>query len=212
MTSRNKRIAGLYVLTDPGAGTTDDLLSRTDAALRGGATMIQYRDKTQDARRRRREAAAILAQCRHHDAIFIVNDDVDLAAEVGADGVHLGRDDASLQQARNQLGPDAIIGVSCYASLAKAKQAEADSASYVAFGSFFPSRIKPAAVRAPINLLQEARRQLHIPIVAIGGIDQNNASALIKAGADAIAVVSAVILAEQPAQEARELARLFDSQ
>lgn len=209
MPRNSQRIAGLYVLTDPAAGDMEDMLSRVEAALRGGASMIQYRDKSSDRIQRRREAAAIQELCRRHDALFIVNDDIDLAANIGADGVHLGRDDGSPQLARQALGSTATIGVSCYDSLTLAQQAAAAGADYAAFGSFFPSTTKPEAVPAPISLLQEAKRQLQLPIVAIGGINLSNASLLIEAGADAIAVVSTVFLAENPYDEARKLVGLI---
>lgn len=205
----NQCIAGLYVLTDPAIEDLDDMLTRVDAALRGGASIIQYRDKSQDQVRRRREASAIHALCQRYGAKFIVNDDIELAIGVGADGVHLGRDDVDPGLARARLGPTPIIGVSCYNSLELAEQAAAAGADYIAFGSFYPSAIKPDAVQASLELLQEARQQLPLPIVAIGGIDAGNAGSLIEAGADAIAVVSSVFLAEDPYSSAKQLARIF---
>lgn len=211
MSLNSTRIAGLYVLTDSAAGGTEELLSRVDAALRGGAAMIQYRDKSQDRMRREHEAAAVRDLCRRHAAACIVNDDIELAAKIGADGVHIGRDDAGIALARQILGSTAIIGVSCYDSLDLAQQAAAAGADYVAFGSFFPSATKPDAVPAPISLLQNAKQQLRLPIVAIGGIGPDTAGRLIEAGADAIAVIGSVFLAEKPYDEARRLAALFKS-
>src|SRR5690606_15015363 len=150
------RIAGLYVLTDPAVGDGEVLLQRVAAVLAGGAALIQYRDKTQDQARRQQEARAIRELCRRYGALFVVNDDVELAAEVDADGVHLGRDDAGVVQARIVLGLARIIGVSCYDSLARAEQAAAAGADYVAFGSMYPSATKPHAVRASLDLLGEA--------------------------------------------------------
>lgn len=212
MIANANRIAGLYVLTDPAAGDREALLQRVAAVLAGGAALIQYRDKTQDQARRQQEARAIRELCRRYGALFIVNDDVELAAEVDADGVHLGRDDAGVAQARAVLGPARVIGVSCYDSLARAEQAAAAGADYVAFGSMYPSATKPHAVRASLGLLGEAKRRQGLPVVAIGGITPDNAAAVIAAGADAVAVVGSVFLATDPEREARRLAALFTDQ
>jgi thiamine-phosphate pyrophosphorylase len=201
-------LAGLYVLTDtPSEPAT--LLPRVAAVLRGGANVIQYRDKTGDPAQRRAEAEAIRALCQRHGAIFIVNDDPALAAEVGADGVHLGRSDMSLAEARRIVGAKAIIGISCYDSLDRARSVAAEGANYVAFGSIYPSATKPDAVPAPLTLLTQATRQLAVPLVAIGGISAGNAAPVIAAGADALAVISSVFLAADPEAEARRLATLF---
>lgn len=209
MSSQRRSIAGLYVLTDAAAGGS--LLPRVEAVLRGGARLIQYRDKSDDAPLRRRQARAIAASCRDYGAMFIVNDDVALAAAVSADGVHLGRDDQDPLAARRELGRDAVIGVSCYDSLPRAEAAVAAGADYIAFGSFYPSSTKPQAVRAPLRLLQDAKRRFSVPVVAIGGITAENAPALIEAGADSVAVVSSVFLAADPEAEARRIAALFES-
>lgn len=208
MSSDTKPIAGLYVLTDtPSEPAT--LLARVTAVLRGGASVIQYRDKSGIPAQRRAEAEAIRALCQRHGATFIVNDDPALAAELGADGVHLGRDDMSLAEARRIVGAKAIIGISCYDSLARARSAAAEGADYVAFGSIYPSATKPEAVRAPLTLLTQAKQQLVLPLVAIGGINAGNAAPVIAAGADALAVISSVFLAADPEAEARRLATLF---
>lgn len=209
MSSQRRSIAGLYVLTDAAAGYS--LLPRVEAVLRGGARLIQYRDKSDDDLLRRRQAQAIAALCRDYGAIFIVNDDVVLAAEAAADGVHLGRDDQDPLLARRELGRDAIIGVSCYDSLTRAEAAAMAGADYIAFGSFYPSSTKPQAVRAPLQLLPDAKRRFAVPVVAIGGITADNAAALIDAGADSLAVVSSVFLAADPEAEARRIAALFES-
>ncbi|MBC7780748.1 MAG: thiamine phosphate synthase, partial [Proteobacteria bacterium] len=143
----------------------------------------------------RDEARAVAARCRAHGALLIINDDPVLAAEVAADGVHLGRDDASVQVARTHLGEAGLIGVSCYDSLERAHAAAAEGADYVAFGSMYASTVKPGAVRAPLALLTRARAEVPLPIVAIGGIDPGNASAVLRAGAHAVAVISAVFAA-----------------
>ena len=179
------------------AVTVDDpLLPRLSAlvkaALDGGAQFVQYRNKMASRPLRRAQAAEMLRICRASGAKLIINDDVWLAVEIGADGAHLGRDDApggSLAAARDALGPRRILGVSCYNELARGEEAAA-GADYLAFGSVFPSRTKPAAVRAPLALLGEARRRFGLPVVAIGGITLDNAAQVIAAGADMLAVVS----------------------
>ena len=180
------------------AVTVDDpLLPRLSAlvkaALDGGAPYVQYRNKMASRPLRRAQAAEMLRICRASGAKLIINDDVWLAVEIGADGAHLSRDDApggSLAAARDALGPKRILGVSCYNELARGEEAAAAGADYIAFGSMFSSRTKPAAVRAPLDLLGEARRRFALPVAAIGGITLDNAPEVIAAGADMIAVVS----------------------
>lgn len=209
LTSPNCRSAvrGLYAITD---GPRSDLLDVVSAALRGGARVVQYRDKTDDIKRRRVEAELIVALCRKHDALLIVNDDVELALTVTADGVHLGEDDADIAIARARLGDGAIIGVSCYDSLQRAEDFAARGADYLAFGAFFASRSKQTPRRATTQMLIDARRFV-LPLVAIGGIDAGNAARLISAGADCIAVISALFGAGDVEAHARQLASLFDS-
>jgi len=204
------RVAGLYVLTAKIPGGSQALLKRVEEVLRGGAAIVQYRDKSGQPARRRQEAESIATLCREHGALFIVNDDPELAAAVDADGVHLGRDDMALEQARRIVGARRLIGVSCYDSLERARRAEAEGADYVAFGSVYPSATKPAAVRAPLSLLTQAKRELQVPVVAIGGIDPDNAESVIAAGADAVAVIGSVFLADDPYQAARRIAALFE--
>jgi thiamine-phosphate pyrophosphorylase len=180
------------------AVTVDDrLLPRLSAlvkaALDGGTPFVQYRNKAAPRPLRRAQAAEMLRICHASGAKLIINDDVWLAVEIGADGAHLGRDDApggSLAAARDALGSKRILGVSCYDDLARGEEAAAAGADYLAFGSMFPSRTKPAATRAPIELLGEARRRFGLPVAAIGGITLDNAPELIAAGADMLAVVS----------------------
>jgi thiamine-phosphate pyrophosphorylase len=169
------------------------LSALVNAALEGGTQFIQYRNKAASRPLRRAQAAEMLRICRDAGARLIINDDVWLAVEIGADGAHLGRGDApggSLAAAREALGPKRILGVSCYNELALAEEAAAAGADYVAFGSMFPSRTKPNAVRAPLQLLGEAKRRLGLPVAAIGGITLENAPQLLAAGADMLAVVS----------------------
>lgn len=201
------RIRGLYAIT-PDTPETDWLLNASAQALAGGARLLQYRNKSTNAALRRQQAEGLARLCRQADALFIINDDVDLAAAIEADGVHLGEDDAALAAARARLGADAIIGVSCYNSLAAAAQAQREGASYVAFGSLYPSRTKPQARRASLSLLQDAR-SIGLPIVAIGGITLENAAPAIAAGANALAVISAVFDSADIAASARAFAGLF---
>lgn len=202
------RLAGLYAVTP---ARRDEPCAAVGAALRGGARIVQYRDKSDDAERRRDEARQLAALCHAVGALLVINDDVALARDSGADGVHLGRDDIGIPDARALLGPDAVIGASCYDSLALARAASAQGADYVAFGSFFPSRTKPAAVRAPLRLLKDARAELDLPICAIGGITPENGGELLAAGADMLAVVDGVFGAPDIEAAARAYSRLWTS-
>lgn len=200
------RHRGLYAITD---GPRSDLLDAVQAALDGGARLLQYRDKTDDAQRRLDEARALTMLCAKYDVPLIVNDDVELARDVGAAGVHLGEHDGDIAVARAKLGSSTIIGVSCYDSLDRARGAAEAGADYLAFGAFFPSPIKPTAKRAAPQLLRDAKA-FGLPLVAIGGITADNASSLIEAGADYLAVVSAVFGARDACAAARRFAGLFD--
>lgn len=199
------------------AVTLDDpLLPRLSAlvkaALDGGAPFVQYRNKAAPRPLRRAQAAEMLRICRAAGARLIINDDVWLAVEIGADGAHLGRDDApggSLAAARDALGPKRILGVSCYNELARGEAAARAGADYLAFGSVFPSRTKPAAVHAPLELLGEARRRFGLPVAAIGGITLDNAPQVIAAGADMIAVVSDLFDAMDIRTRAQAYQQLF---
>jgi thiamine-phosphate pyrophosphorylase len=199
-------IHGLYAITD---GPRDDLIAACRAALAGGARVLQYRDKTGDGARRRAEALALAALCRDAGVPLIVNDDVELARAVGAAGVHLGSDDATLPHARRHLGASALIGVTCHASLERAREAAAAGADYLAFGAFFPSPTKPDAGPADPEILRAARI-FRLPLVAIGGITADNGARLIKAGADALAVVSAVFAGTDACAAAQRISALFD--
>ncbi len=183
---------GLYAITDAQLIPDDRLTAAVEQALLGGARLIQYRDKTGNAPRRLAQAQRLNLLCRRYQVPLIINDDVELAAEVGAAGVHLGKDDPPLEVARARLGAQALIGISCYNRLDLALAAEQAGADHVAFGAVFPSLTKPTEVRASIALLREARSALHIPIVAIGGITPDNAPLLLDVGTDALAVVSGV--------------------
>lgn len=208
-TPARTRIAGLYVLT-PDLDDTPSLMDRVEGALRGGARAVQYRNKSASPALRLQQASRLRDLCHGRDACFVVNDDVSLAAAVGADGVHLGRDDASVAAARAKLGPTALIGVSCYDQLERAEGAVAVGADYIAFGSFFPSAVKPGAVRARPALIVTAKQRWSLPVVAIGGITAANGASLIAAGADALAVITAVFDAPDVEASARELVALFN--
>lgn len=199
------RLRGLYAVTRPGP----DLLADVAAALRGGARVVQYRDKGGDAERRLDEARQLKALCAAGGALFIVNDDPRLAKASHADGVHLGRGDDTVAAARALLGAHALVGVSCYDSLERAHAAVAAGADYLAFGSFFPSPTKPAAPRATIELLHHARVAFELPLCAIGGVTPENAPALVAAGADLVAAISGVFDAEDIAGAAAAYSRLF---
>ncbi|MFZ5557051.1 MAG: thiamine phosphate synthase [Pseudomonadota bacterium] len=205
-----RRVAGLYAIT-PDTEDTPMLLAKVEAALRGGTRWLQYRSKRTDVDARVRQARALRQLCTRHGARLIVNDDADLALAVDADGVHLGAADGSIAETRRRLGPDRVIGASCYDRLDLAERAVGEGADYVAFGSVFASAVKPGAVRAPLTLLSRARGQLDVPIVAIGGVSADNAGAAIAAGAHAVAVISAVFDAPDVEAAARSIVQLFAS-
>jgi len=186
---------GLYAVTDATLQAPEQLAVSVSRAIDGGAALVQYRDKSGNSRLRLRQANALADLCRARGIPLIINDDVKLARNCGAQGVHLGKDDAELQSARRLLGNEAIIGVSCYNNLSLARQAAELGADYVAFGRFFPSQTKPGAVRASPDLIRQAKQELSLPVAAIGGITPGNAGQLVDAGADMLAVVNGVFAA-----------------
>jgi thiamine-phosphate pyrophosphorylase len=194
---------GLYALT-PDIAETTELVRLVGAAIRGGAAAIQYRNKPAPDALRREQVQALVGLCRSAGVPLIVNDDLALAIAFDADGAHLGREDGDLAEARKRLGPGRFLGASCYNRLELARTAVATGADYVAFGSAFASPTKPGAVRAPLELYREARRDLPVPIVAIGGITVANAGELLAAGVDAIAVITALFAADDVERRARE--------
>ena len=165
---------GLYAITDSYLIPADTLTDQVAAAIRGGAALIQYRDKLSSPEQRQQQAAALVPLCHDHGIALIINDDIELAATVGADGVHLGKADSTLRSARKRLGAKAIIGVSCYNEFERAVAAASEGADYVAFGRFFPSQSKPDPVAADPELLRQAGQRLSMPVVAIGGITPEN--------------------------------------
>lgn len=197
---------GLYAITQTENKSLDTLLSNITAVIQGGAVVVQYRDKNpDDALITARE---LLKLCHRYDVPLIINDCIELALLAGADGVHLGVTDANINDARKHLGYDAIIGVSCYNSVDRAINAQEQGASYVAFGRFFSSTSKPLAAPAQLSTLQEAKKLLTIPIVAIGGILPENGAQLLEAGADLLAVIGG-LYGNDPEKSANAYRALF---
>lgn len=192
----HNHISGLYAVT-PDEPNTQVLCNKVEAALKGGVSLLQYRNKTAEGNLRLQQASALLALCRSYNVPLIINNHLDLCAQIDADGLHLGATDCSLSAARRLLGTDRIIGASCYNQLDLAIKAQAEGASYVAFGACFSSSTKPNAVHTPLSLFAEAKKIIHIPLVAIGGITLDNATNVVNAGADAIAVVNALFGSRQ---------------
>jgi thiamine-phosphate pyrophosphorylase len=199
---------GLYLIT-PDEPDTTRLLARVAGPLAAGTALLQYRNKGADAALRREQAAALLPLCRAAGVPLLINDDWPLAVELGAEGAHVGEDDGELTQARAALGPQAILGASCYNEIGRAEAAAAAGASYLAFGAFFPSGTKPLARRADPALLQASAR-LGLPRVAIGGITPDNGGLLVAAGANLLAVIGGVFDAPDPTAAARAYGRCFD--
>jgi len=210
----NKTLRGLYAITDTKL-LANNFAEAIEQTLLGGARIIQYRDKSTDTDRRLKEAQIIRKLCDKYDATFIINDDIKLAIDSQADGVHLGKDDHDIKQARQRLGNEKIIGTSCYNQLQLALEAEQAGADYVAFGAFFNSSIKPEAIAAPLSIISEAKLKITIPVCCIGGITAENAGQLTDAGADMIAVISAVFNSENNSQSIQQashtLSRLFSA-
>ena len=205
-------IAGLYAVTDELLIPEPGFVDRVAAALRGGARVIQYRDKSENREKRLRQAIGLMSVCREFAATLVINDDVQLAHQIGAPAVHLGQHDLNVRLARLHLGPEVLIGVTCHNSLELAISAQLAGADYVAFGTFHASPTKPDAVQATPDLLRNARKRLALPVVAIGGITPENGQFLVRAGAHAVAVVSGIFdQADAKAVEeaAKRYARLF---
>ena len=200
---------GLYIVT-PDWDDTDRLIAVTAQALAGGAALVQYRNKSANPALRQAQAARLLELCRSHERPLIINDHLALCRAMDADGVHVGESDESVRQARSVLGPDKIVGASCYGDLELARSAHAAGASYVAFGGFYPSRVKKYAVNTPPDIVAQAKAALPTPVVVIGGMTAENAVPLIARGADMVAVISSIYLANDPEAAARQFAALFD--
>ena len=199
---------GLYAITQTAGKTIADVLADVEAALKGGAKVIQYRDKSPlDVQAL---GSQLLQVCHRYQVPLLINDDPELALALGADGVHLGRDDQELQYARRLLGPQAIIGVSCYNDIQRAREMQANSADYIAFGRFFPSTSKPLAAPAQLETLRLAKQVLTIPVVAIGGILPENGGQLLASGADLLAVIGGVFDNGNPEAAAQAYQALFN--
>lgn len=182
--------SGLYAITQTENKSTQQIISDVAAAIKGGATVIQYRDK--NPVNAYYLATELLALCHSFNIPLIINDDIELAASINADGVHLGKHDGNISLAKQRLGKHAMIGVSCYNDVTAAIAAQQQGVSYVAFGRFFPSLSKPLAAPAQLATLEQAKAVLKIPIVAIGGILPENGQVLLEAGADLLAVIGGV--------------------
>lgn len=204
------RLRGLYGVT-PDDADSARLLSKVRHALDGGMRILQYRNKIADAALRLTQAGALRKLCSDVGATLIINDDLELALAVDADGLHLGGEDGSLAAARERLGPAKLLGASCYRALENAERAIAEGADHIAFGSFFVSAVKPGAVRSKPELLTQAKRTFGVPVVAIGGITLENAPMLINAGADSVAVITALFGAPDVTRAAREFNALFEA-
>ena len=208
MPLENGALRGLYAITP-----SDNLLPRLSAlvasALAGGVKLVQYRNKFAPPPLQRAQAAELLRICRAADARLIVNDDLALAIEIGADGVHLGREDGDVAAARQALGTQRILGVSCYDDLGRAAAAVAAGADYIAVGSVFASASKPEATRASLDLLAAAKSRLHVPVAAIGGITLGNVGQVIAAGADMVAVITDLFDAMNIQERAAAYQKLF---
>jgi thiamine-phosphate pyrophosphorylase len=199
---------GLYLVT-PDWPDTARLLDATRRALEGGAALVQYRNKTASDTLREEQAGALLALCRRHQRPLVINDHLDLCLRLDADGMHVGAADASVAQVRAALGPERIVGASCYGQLALAEAAQAAGASYVAFGGFYPSRVKVYEVSTPLAIVARAKAALRVPVVVIGGMTAENARPLVGHGADMVAAISSVYGAQDAHQAALAFAELF---
>ena len=204
------RLRGLYAITDEKLISASTFADTVELALKGGAAIVQYRDKSWDNDKRLQQAKRLRALCSRYGATLIINDDIALAQTVNADGVHLGEDDAPIEQARSTLGDEAIIGVSCYNDLERAIDAEAAGADYVAFGAMFSSSTKPNARSASYELIRRAKSQLDIPVCAIGGIDGHTAAGVIVSGADMVAMINGLFAADDIEKTAEHVSGLFE--
>ena len=187
---------GLYLVT-PNWDDTDRLLDVSEQALQEGVALLQYRHKSAEAAQRREQAGALLALARKYGVPFIINDFIDLCEELDADGVHVGGTDASVAQVRARLGKEKIVGASCYGDMALARTAEAGGASYVAFGGFYPSLVKKYPVTTPLDIVLQAKREIALPCVVIGGMTPDNAAPLVARGADMVAAITSVYQADE---------------
>lgn len=209
--TRKYNLKGLYAITDERLISEENFSQTIEAALQGGVKIIQYRDKSKDIKKRQQQANDLRSLCTQYHALCIINDDVELATKVNADGVHLGKDDVDLSEARKKLGNDKIIGISCYNNIGLALAAQENSADYVAFGTMFSSPTKPDAICATPDIITRAKEQISIPICAIGGINEKNIPQLSKNHADMAAVISSLFSSNDIEHAARKLSKLFNA-
>jgi thiamine-phosphate pyrophosphorylase len=200
---------GLYAITDTANLSSEIMLTRTEEILRAGAKLLQYRNKQADENTRLTEARQLIDLCKQYTVPLIINDDIALAVQMGADGVHLGKTDSSIADARKRLGDKAMIGCSCYNDLDRAQQAANSGADYIAFGAFSPSPTKPEAAHATLDIIQTAKQIFNLPVVAIGGITLENGQSLIEAGADMLAVISGLYASNDPFNTTKKYINLF---
>lgn len=203
-----KALKGLYIVT-PDWDDTDQLVQATDLALQGGAVLVQYRHKTADAALRSEQAAALLQVCRKHGVPFIINDHLELCLALDADGIHVGGTDASVAQVRAAVGADKIVGASCYGTLQLARDAQAAGASYVAFGGFYPSRVKKYDFKTAPEIVAQSKTEIALPVVVIGGMTVDNCQPLIAQGADLVAAISSVYMQPDVRAAAQRFTALF---
>jgi len=201
-------LSGLYLVT-PDWDDADKLLAASEAALKGGARILQYRHKTASPTLRMQQAAALQALCRRYHCLFIINDHIELCMELDADGIHVGGTDATVAQVRAQVGAHKIIGASCYGDLQLAHTAHLQGASYVAFGGFYPSRVKKYPVTTPTSIVTRSKSTIPLPCVVIGGMTAENSRPLVEAGADMVAAISSVYMTDNPEQAAQGFVGLF---
>ena len=188
-----------------------DLIEKAEQAILGGINILQYRNKTASIEQQEQEASTLARLCNERDVIFIINDNVELAIKVNADGIHLGQKDTHIQQARKLLGENKIIGVTCNNQIEFAQAAQQQGADYVAFGRFFNSLTKPSAPHAELSLLSEARKKITVPIVAIGGITHESAALLLNEGADMLAVIQGIFGQADILNATRQFVEIIDS-
>lgn len=208
MNNQSNQWQGLYLVT-PNWDDTARLLQVTEQALAQGVCLLQYRHKTADAALRLEQARALQSLCQRYHVPFIINDYMDLCQSLDADGLHVGGTDMSVAEARAQLGPDKIIGASCYGDLALAQRAFEEGASYMAFGGFYPSVVKKYPVTTPLTIVAEAKAKIPLPLVVIGGMSADLAQPLVEQGADMVAAISSVYLADEVAMAVQGFQELF---
>ena len=204
------RLKGLYAITDSKL-MGSDLILKTEQAILGGINILQYRNKTIPFDQQEQEVLKLAQLCKNNNVLFLINDNVELALKVNADGVHLGQEDTSLQEAREQLGKDKIIGVTCHNKIELAVEAQTKGADYVAFGRFFNSKTKPSAPPAELSLISEAKKSISIPIVAIGGITQETAPLLLEEGVDVLAIIRGIFGQDDILSATQQFVEIIDS-